>query len=78
VRWKHRNLSKRRAQRIKRNPVKSNLVTITFKKPVRTSKGTQDFTITKINLLMLFKEIIPVYSEKHKKFINTKYGVIDC
>jgi len=29
-----------------------------FKNPVRTSKRTPHFTITKINWLMLFKEII--------------------
>jgi hypothetical protein len=38
-----------------------------FKNSVRTSKRTQHFTITKINWLMLFKEIISVYSENHKK-----------
>jgi len=36
-----------------------------FKNPVRTSKRTPHFTITKINWLMLFKEIIAVYSENH-------------
>jgi hypothetical protein len=40
---------------------------------VRTSKKTQHFTITKINLLVLFKEIIPVvYNENHTKTITTK------
>jgi len=34
-----------------------------FKKSVRTSKRTPHFTITNINWLTLFKEIIPVYSE---------------
>jgi hypothetical protein len=41
-----------------------------FKNSVRTSKGTPHFTITKINWLTLFKKIIAVYSEKHKKPIN--------
>jgi hypothetical protein len=41
-----------------------------FKNPVRTSKRTPNFTITKINWLMLFKEIIDVYSENHTKPIN--------
>jgi hypothetical protein len=29
-------------------------------------------------LLMLFKEIIPVYSESHIKSIRTKYRVTSC
>jgi hypothetical protein len=35
-----------------------------FKNPIRTSKRTPHFTITKINWLTLFKEIIAVYSKK--------------
>jgi len=42
-----------------------------FKNSVRTSKRTPHFTITKINWLTLFKEIIAVYTENHKKPINT-------
>jgi hypothetical protein len=38
-----------------------------FKNSVRTSKRTPHFAITKINYLMVFKEIIAVCSE-----INTK------
>jgi hypothetical protein len=34
---------------------------------VRTSKRTPHFTVTKINWLTLFKEIIAVYSENHAK-----------
>jgi uncharacterized protein YktB (UPF0637 family) len=34
-----------------------------FKNSVRTSKRTPHFTITKINWLTLFKEIIAVYSD---------------
>jgi hypothetical protein len=41
---------------------------------VLTSKKTQHFTITKINLLMLIEEIIPVYSENDIKPINTLCG----
>jgi hypothetical protein len=37
-----------------------------FKNPVRTSKRTPHFTVTKINWLMLFKEIA-VCSENHAK-----------
>jgi hypothetical protein len=58
--------------------MKPTLVFIIFKNSVRTSKKTQHFTITKINYLMLFKEVISVYSEKHNKPINTKYSVTDC
>jgi hypothetical protein len=47
-----------------------------FKNSVRTSKRTPHFTITKINWLMLFKEIIPVYPENHKRLINTKYTFV--
>jgi hypothetical protein len=53
-------------------------VYILFKNSVRTSKRTPNFTITKINLLMLFKEIIAVYSEKHAKPINTTCSITDC
>jgi hypothetical protein len=43
-----------------------------FKNPVRTSKRTPHLTITKINWLTLFKEIIAVYSENHTEPINIK------
>jgi hypothetical protein len=46
------------------------LAHIIFKNSVRTSKRTPHFTITWINWLMLFKEIITVYSENHTKPIN--------
>jgi hypothetical protein len=45
-----------------------------FKNPVRTSQRTPHFTITKINWLMLFKEIIAVYSENRTKYINIFSG----
>jgi hypothetical protein len=45
------------------NPLKPKLVQIIFKNSVRTAKKTPHFTITKINWLMLFKEIIAVYTE---------------
>jgi hypothetical protein len=41
-------------------------------------KRTPHFSITKINWLMLFKEIMAVYSEDHTKPINTKCSVTDC
>jgi hypothetical protein len=56
------------------NPLKPKL----FNNSVRTAKKTQHFTITKINWLTLFKEIIAVYSEKHTKPINTKCSVTGC
>jgi hypothetical protein len=49
-----------------------------FKNSVLTSKRTPNFTITSINFLTLFKEIITVYSENHAKPINTKYSITDC
>jgi hypothetical protein len=42
-----------------------------FKNSVRTSKRTPHSTITAINWLMLFKEIIADYSENDSKLINT-------
>jgi len=49
-----------------------------FKYSVRTSKRTPHFTITKINWLTLFKEIIAVYTENHTKLINTKCQLTYC
>jgi hypothetical protein len=49
-----------------------------FKNSVRTSKRTPHFTITKINWLTLFKEIIAVYSENHAEPIHTKRSITDC
>jgi hypothetical protein len=37
-----------------------------FKDSVRTAKKAQHLTVTKINRLTLFKEIIAVYSENNK------------
>jgi hypothetical protein len=44
---------------------------------VRTAKKTPHFTITKINWLTLFKEIIVIYSDNHMKYINTKCRATD-
>jgi recombinational DNA repair protein (RecF pathway) len=41
------------------------LIWIIFKNSVRTAKKTQLFTITKINWLTLFKEIIAVYCKSN-------------
>jgi hypothetical protein len=45
-----------------------------FKDSVRTSKRTPHFSITKINWLTLFKEIIAVYTENHTEPTNTPRG----
>jgi hypothetical protein len=45
---------------------------IIFKNPVRTAKKTTHFTITKLNWLTLFKEIIAVCTENQTKPMNTK------
>jgi hypothetical protein len=58
-------------------PLKTKLFYISFTKSVRTSKRTPTFTITTINWLTLFKEIIAVYSENHAKPINTKCSITD-
>jgi hypothetical protein len=58
------------------NFLKPKLVFIIFKISVRTSKRTPHFTITKINWLMLFKDIIDAYCENHMTDINTKSSVI--
>jgi hypothetical protein len=58
--------------------MKLKLVCIIFKNPAPASKKTQLFTITKINWLTLFKEIIAVYTENRTKPINKECRVIDC
>jgi hypothetical protein len=45
-----------------------------FKISVRTANKTPHFTVTKINRLTLFKEIIEGYVQNHKKHINTLCG----
>jgi hypothetical protein len=57
--------------------VKTKLVQIIFKDSVRTSNRTPHFTITKINLLTLFKKIIDVYIETHKRPITTECTITD-
>jgi hypothetical protein len=49
-----------------------------IKNSVRTSKRTPHFTITKINWLMLFKEIIDDCAENDTKLINTKFQPTCC
>jgi hypothetical protein len=57
--------------------LKTKLVRIIFKHSVRTSKRTLHFTITKINLLKVFKEIIAVYNKTHRRPINIEFTVVD-
>jgi hypothetical protein len=54
------------------NPLKLKLIHIVYENSVRTSNRTPHFTIRNINWLMLFKEVIAVYSKNHTKPINAK------
>jgi hypothetical protein len=58
------------------NPLKHkvHVNSLIFKDSVRTAKKTPHFTITKINWLTLFKEMVDVYSENHTKHLNTLIG----
>jgi hypothetical protein len=56
------------------NPEDSHLL----KNSVLTSKKTQPASMTTINWLMLFREIIAVYSENHTKHTNTTCRITDC
>jgi hypothetical protein len=47
-----------------------------FKNSVRTAKKIQCFNIAKISWLMLFKEIIPICTDNHTKFIYTSYWLV--
>jgi hypothetical protein len=60
------------------NPLNLKLIQMIFKNSARTAKKRQLFTITKINWLTLFKEIIAVYTENYTKHIDTKCRVTDC
>jgi hypothetical protein len=55
---------------------KPKIAQIIFKDSVRTAKKTQLFTITKINWLMLFKEIIPVCTENRTKPTNANAALL--
>jgi hypothetical protein len=54
------------------------LVEITVKNSGRTSKRTPYSTITGINWLMLFKEIMAVYTKNNTKPINIKNSLTYC
>jgi hypothetical protein len=53
------------------------LVQIIFNDLVHTPKRIPYFTITKNDLLMLYKEIITVYIETHNKPISTECTITD-
>jgi hypothetical protein len=46
---------------------------LNIKNPVRTSKKTPHFTITKINYITLFKQVIAVYDDNHTKCTVGRY-----
>jgi hypothetical protein len=47
---------------IRFNPLEPKLIYIIFKNSIRTTNKTQHFYVTKIIWLMLFTEIIPVFT----------------
>jgi hypothetical protein len=51
-------------------PLKPKLTHKIFNNSVRTARKTMHFTIIGISSLMLFKEIIPIYTKNHKKHTN--------
>jgi hypothetical protein len=54
------------------------LAYITGYSRIQTVPEREHFTITKINWLLPFKEVIAVSNKTHKKPINTKCRVTDC
>jgi hypothetical protein len=49
-----------------------------YKNLVFTAKKTQHITIAKINCLILFREIIALYTDIETQCINTECRVSDC
>jgi hypothetical protein len=47
------------------NPLKPKLASVLFKHSVRNAKKARPITITKLNLLMVLKEIIVIYPESY-------------
>jgi hypothetical protein len=45
---------------------------------VPTSQRTKPVSIRKINRLMLHREIIGIYCDNHKKYINAKFCRTQC
>jgi hypothetical protein len=58
------------------NPLKLKLIETILRNVVYTSKKTQLITVTKNNLLMLFKEVIVAYSERCVESRNTFHGKV--
>jgi hypothetical protein len=58
------------------DPLKLKIAWVIFKNLVRTAKKTPHITITQINWLTLFKEIIAVYTENHMKQIQNAEWLI--
>jgi hypothetical protein len=56
------------------DPLKPEIPRILFKNSVRTEEKTPRFTVTDINRLTLFKEIIAVSTENHSKSISKNGG----
>lgn len=51
---------------------------IIFKNSVPASKETLCDSVIKTKPLILFRKIIPVYSDNHTKHVNILYGVLQC
>lgn len=51
----------------KKNHLETKVISIIFKAPLLTSKKAQRVCVTRINWLILFKEISTVYCENHTK-----------
>jgi hypothetical protein len=58
------------------NPLKLKLIETILRNLVYTSKKTQLITVTKNNLLMLFKEVIVAYFEGCVESRNTFHGKV--
>jgi hypothetical protein len=70
------NWEKARKTSVRAGSLRPKLVQIIFKDSVRTAKKTPHFTVTKINRLTLFKEIIAVYCQNDATHINTKRNLL--
>lgn len=60
------------------NPLKSKPLSVIFKNLYRTTRKILYTSITKMNLLVLIKEIIAVYAEHHMKPMITECTINDC
>jgi hypothetical protein len=69
--------SKEKLHMFQGKTLKPKLVWITFKNSARTAKKTQLFTITKINWLTLFKEIIAVHIQ-NPQIQNAELPIVEA